>query len=364
MKIVVDIKNIALFNGGISSLIKPLLFNWIEQENKLQFILLGPPIETTIFNDFPNVEFEIINWPKKLPKKIRHPFYDTVLFPNAIRKLKPDFIFTPYHDVLLPKGIPSIMMIHDTCIGDLKDFYPKALRIYYEIMLKLNLERCTHVLTVSNSSKTAIIKRYVLEESMISVIPNSFSTDSNLKLINVYEQAQENNRITIFYPGGVDFRKNVKRLVLSLNHLKSKGYNVLLRVTGNYEGGWERELKGIEVSLISTIKFLGYLNPFDLHNEYINADVVVYPTLCEGFGRVCLEAMGFGAKLACSDIPVLHEVADDYAVFFNPFNPADIAKKIIIAHKQEIKTAIIKSEYDEENVSKLFVKTMKKYLVF
>jgi glycosyltransferase involved in cell wall biosynthesis len=217
-------------------------------------------------------------------------------------------------------------------------------------------------LTVSSSSKIAIIKRYSLAVDTIKVIPNSFRPHSQLK--RVVDQNKRDKKIDLFYPGGVDFRKNVKRLILSLEYILNAGYDVSLRITGSYLGAWERELKSIDKRLKEKLEFLGYIDSLALHNEYINADVVVYPTLCEGFGRVCLEAMGVGAKLACSDIPVLHEVADDYAIYFNPFNIADIAKKILIAYNQPEKTKIIKQRYSEENVSKLFLETMKKHLVF
>lgn len=360
MKIAIDVKNLALFTGGIAAYIKPLINRFIGSEQQIDFVLVGPKIDVDWLQNLDNFEVMEIAWPRILPRQLRHPFYDTVLFPKAIRKVKPDFIFTPYHDVLLPKGIPSVMMIHDTCIADLTDIYPRSIRLYYETMLSINLKRCKGIFTVSNASREAIVKKYQVKNEIVSVIPNAF--EASFTNVDGPERMEESKNIVLFYPGGAEFRKNIKRMVLALKHIEDNGYLVSLRVTGNYDYNWQRQLKGIDESLLNKITFLGYLEPYQLGNEYKRADVVIYPSLCEGFGRVCLEAMAMGAKLACSDIPVLHEVAEDYAIYFNPFNVADIAKKVIFANDGCKKNPLIKEEYQEENVAGLFLETIKKYL--
>ncbi|WP_026905525.1 glycosyltransferase family 4 protein [Pedobacter glucosidilyticus] len=358
MKIVVDIKNLALFTGGISAYFKPLMLKWIKTNTEIHFVLLGPKIDLSWLHECKNVELVEIRWPMYLPRTLRHPFYDNILFPKAIKTIEsPDFIFTPYHDVLLPKGTPSVMMIHDSCIGDLKTIYPKSIRYYYELMLRRNLRRCLAVFTVSNSSKKAISLRYNLSPEKIHVVPNSFTVHSAIKTKSNITK----NSVSIFYPGGADFRKNVKRLVLALGIIKDKGVNVQLKVTGNYLGAWERELKGVEQRLINAVEFLGYIESEEVIHEYANCDLVVYPTLCEGFGRVCLEAMSVGAKLVCSNLPVLNEVSEDYAIYFNPYNIEDIANKILYAIEQPSKSPKLREDYSKEVVENLFLTEIKRY---
>jgi len=49
------------------------------------------------------------------------------------------------------------------------------------------------------------------------------------------------------------------------------------------------------------------------------------PSLHEGFGLPVLEAMACGTPVACSRIPVLEEVAEDAAAYFDPWSVEDIA---------------------------------------
>lgn len=55
-----------------------------------------------------------------------------------------------------------------------------------------------------------------------------------------------------------------------------------------------------------------------LNMIYNAADVLLFPSLEEGFGRPVAEAMSVGLPVVASDIPVMHEVAGDAALFTEP----------------------------------------------
>lgn len=79
----------------------------------------------------------------------------------------------------------------------------------------------------------------------------------------------------------------------------------------------------------SNVLHVGHVE--DTGELYKNAKVFVFPTLMEGFGLPPLEAMKAGVPVVASDIPVLHEVLGDAAVFFNPKDPEDLKEKIYFA---------------------------------
>jgi glycosyltransferase involved in cell wall biosynthesis len=94
--------------------------------------------------------------------------------------------------------------------------------------------------------------------------------------------------------------------------------------------GYERELQALarELGIQERVRFLGWISEADLEELYRVAACFVLPTLREGFGLPVLEAMARRLPVACSDIPVLSEVAGDAALLFDPYVPASIAHTI------------------------------------
>lgn len=316
MRVAVDTKNLALYQGGIAGFFRPLLHEWVAQRPDIEFILVGPQFDLGDLVDRSNCRHHVVAWPDALLRPLRYPIYDNLLFPRAIRAVRPEFVFSPYHDVRLPRGVPSAMMIHDTCIGDLPCVYPARVRLYFQHMLRVNLVRAGHVLTVSEASRAAILARYPAAAGRISVVPNAvmpmFRADHAVDL------PIKNDSVRLLYTGGAEYRKNVRRLLEALDVLAATGTDVRLWTTGSCDSAWKRIFSGFSEATIARVVFLGRLSPAELASHYRVADAVVYPTLCEGFGRVCIEAMEVGAPLACSDLPVLREVAGEYPVYFDP----------------------------------------------
>ena len=359
MKLLIDIKNIAIFGSGISAYIKPILEYWIKKKPEIAFYLVGPTYDYQKLNNLQNCHFVEVGFPYSLPRAIRHPVYDNIIFPRIISKVKPDFIFTPYHDVRLPVAIPSVMMIHDTCLRDLTGLYPFKVRAYYDYMLKVNLKRCSEIITVSESSKKTIVDRYSYPSSKINVVYNTLDSEffvaSNQSLNN-------KSSFNVLYTGGNEYRKNINRLLDALERLLLQRPNTKLLVTGGHINAWQKNFMNRGASLRNAVHFLGKLSVNELKNAYLSADVVVYPSLCEGFGRACLEAMATGTPIACSDLPVLREVAKDYAVYFDPYSFSDIADKIIQASEIGRTHPRVDERFTQESVINSFLFQMDRIL--
>ncbi len=332
--VVIDTKNLALFGRGITAFVTPLIRGWLGHRPDIRFSLVGPPFDTSVFSAFDNWRHHAVPWPIRLPRPLRHPVYDNVLFPHAVSRLKPDFLFSPYHDVRLPSKhrVRSVIIVHDTCIDDLRAIYPIGYWTYYVGTLRRNLKQAAHILTDSEASRARILARYGVAPQSVTVVynpvdPKFTAAETDVTVEKSVKQRFGDSRI-IFYPGGCERRKNIGRLLDALALLTAAGENWRLLVTGDAAPIWVQELARIDADTRSRIHFLGYLAIPVLRAHYVTADAVVYPTLCEGFGRICLDAMVLGVPLACSDLPVLREIAGDYPIYFNPLDSQAIADGI------------------------------------
>lgn len=62
------------------------------------------------------------------------------------------------------------------------------------------------------------------------------------------------------------------------------------------------------------VHFVGALAGADVARFYRALDVLLFPSLYEGFGRTLVEAMALGTPVVANDIPVVREVAGDAAL--------------------------------------------------
>lgn len=359
MRIVVDTKNLALYGGGIAHWFAPLLRAWIAHRLDAQFLLLGPGFETGFLPQTGNWSHEPVTWPQWLPRPFRHPWYDNVLFPRAATRLRPDLVLSPYHDVRMPKGVPGVIAIHDLCLDELREVYPPRIRLYYLAMLGTNLRRASHVITVSQTSRSKLVERHGVPAQRISVVYNAssshFGQSADATSVEEFRARYTSGERFVFYPGGSEFRKNVDRLVHSFSCLTQNTADLRLLVTGTADQRWRDALSRVPEECRRRVAFAGKLSDADLRLGYAAADAVVYPSLCEGFGRVCLEAMEAGAPLACSDLPVMHEVAGNYAFYFDPYDTDAMTAAIAQALARGRSGAVIDSRFDEAAVKASFL---------
>jgi glycosyltransferase involved in cell wall biosynthesis len=228
-----------------------------------------------------------------------------------------------------------VITVHDLCFIEVPELYPLLQRLYYLSLLRRNLKHAELVVTVSETSKKTILKHFDLPPTKVLVIPNGLDSEflekspTSLEISNLRESFGKCTFL-ILYSSGFENRKNLNRLVQALSILNNDGVDFKFLITGKVHTGWNQLLAEFPAIRDKT-QFLGFLSNEDLKTAYSSVDVVVFPSLNEGFGRSCLESMSTGTPLACSNLPVFQEVAGDYAHYFSPKNPKEMSIKILEA---------------------------------
>jgi glycosyltransferase involved in cell wall biosynthesis len=125
-------------------------------------------------------------------------------------------------------------------------------------------------------------------------------------------------------------RKNLSGLIGAFEQLRAKyGIAHQLVIAGGKGHGWQEVYTAAACSSCAEqIIFLGYVPEADIRGLYAGAGAFVYPSLCEGFGLPVGEAMSYGVPVVAASGSSLSEVGGDAAVYFDPFEIADIAKKL------------------------------------
>jgi glycosyltransferase involved in cell wall biosynthesis len=116
---------------------------------------------------------------------------------------------------------------------------------------------------------------------------------------------------------GRGFYKNVPGVLRVLARLRDGGLNVRMIRVGPPLGGEERALAS-RLKVTDSVLELGGIADLDLPALYNAVDLLLFPSLYEGFGWPPLEAMASGLPVVCSRAGSLDEVVADAALTADP----------------------------------------------
>lgn len=137
----------------------------------------------------------------------------------------------------------------------------------------------------------------------------------------------------IFYPAQFWFHKNHLRLIKALKLVKeNKATKISLVLVGDPGANNENYKKVVsfieKAGLKKQVFILGYVLDQEMVALYKKALALVFPTLIGPTSIPPLEAMVLGTPVMCSNLFAMPEQIGGAGLFFNPFNPEDMAEKI------------------------------------
>lgn len=197
------------------------------------------------------------------------------------------------------------------------------------------LEDASHIITVSNYSKSDIQRYFGIEDSRITVthlaadpIYGPMNRDKAKRAIfNKYGIDKK----YVLYLGGFSQRKNIARLIKAFKQVLIERQEVInLLILGEHSRSFKSLWKLTEeLDLCDYVKFLNFVPTVDLPFFYNGAEVFVYPSLYEGFGLPPLEAMQCGTPVVTSKVSSIPEIVGDAALLIDPYSVDQISGSIL-----------------------------------
>lgn len=181
-----------------------------------------------------------------------------------------------------------------------------------KIIDKLLINKWDKIVAISEFTKKEIIEKFdvspeKIEVSYIGVQKNKyFPKEKDQKLINKYSLQK---KTALLFLGGLKKRKNVSFLIDLIKEIHNR--NIILLICGSGEEGAFLKEKVINLGLENQVKFTGFIRE-DEKNDYYNlADIMLFPTLKEGFGLLPVEAGLCGKPTIASRVAAVPEVIID-----------------------------------------------------
>ena len=307
--------------SGIGTYIKSILPFLVE---KFEVILLGSRAE--IQNYAWSKGVKILECKSKI-----YSIKEQLELPLKIPKC--DIFWSPHYNIpILPiRAKFRVVTIHDAFHLAFYDTLNFMQKIYAKTLFNQALNRSNIVLSVSNFSRSEILK-YTKTDKNIFVVPNAIDEkrfnhhcDSNTLEAAAKHYSLPND--FVLFVGNVKPHKNLKNLLFALEKT-----NLNLVIVGKKDGFITGDSTISEIiqtkTLGNRIFFTGYVKDADIATIYNLAKLFIFPSLYEGFGIPPLEAQACSCPVVCSNAASLPEVCGDSVVYFDPNDIEDMRNKI------------------------------------
>lgn len=185
----------------------------------------------------------------------------------------------------------------------------------------------------------------LVEKEADFIIAVSQSTKKDLLEISKIPE----DKITVVYEGPTaDFKRPTEN---EINAFRKK-YNLPKKFVLTISGvGERRNLERVkeaaaDYNLVIAGETLPWLSTDELELLYASSDVLLYPSLYEGFGLPILDAFASGVPVITSNVSSMPEVGGDAVLYVEPLNVKDIKDKLnMISSDNKLREELIKKGF-------------------
>lgn len=255
------------------------------------------------------------------------------------------------HYLVFGLGKKSVLTVHDLNLIHKNTGLKKAIACLFWYYLPFKY--CRVITVISEKTKLEILRYYPFCKNKLHVIGNPLPKSSRFKPLNF-----NSSRPKILFIGTTE-NKNLKRAICALTEITSE----LIIV-----GALSKELTLALTDARITYRQYVHLTQSEIDDLYIESDIVLFPSLYEGFGMPVIEAQQMGRPVVCSEIEPMLSVAGEHgAVFVDPYCPDSIKEGLLsVINDRDIRTAIISAgfenckKYDPQIIANQYIEIYKK----
>ena len=217
----------------------------------------------------------------------------------------------------------TAVVIHDAAGMTHPEWYSPAYVRWQRAVLPRVARRARLVLCPSRFSAEEVARATGIEQGSIEVVPNGvdarFSPGADA---GAARAALGLGRDYALLVGTRIARKNVGALASTAEALADQGLDLVAAGSGRHY---------MKTDAQAPVRALGYVPEPLLPGLYAGARALVMPSLHEGFGLPCLEAMASGTPVVASRLGALPETCADAALLVDPGDPGQVSRAVLEA---------------------------------
>jgi len=300
--------------SGARTAVYELVREMVRQAPSWRFRLLLSSAEPEL--DYPNVEQMIV------------PFRNRVLERIWVQLVVSSLALTRSVDLVhfartlggIAWPVPSVLTIFDLTTLVHPELYSLAARLYWTFFAPIVARLATAIIAISENVSSDVIHFLHVPKDKVSVIycaPQTvFSDPIGPDIVRSTRQKFDLPDNYLLFVGLLARKKNLGTLIRAMQLLAMHAVPQHLVLAGRtYSQSDDAAILGLidDLHLSSVVHYLGPLNAKDLPGVYAGASLLVFPSLHEGFGIPCIEAMTCGVPVVAARSGAIPEIVGDAA---------------------------------------------------
>ncbi len=330
-KIIIETLGTHQVGGGRTSIRTLLEHIFRLEQNTLFLVLLNQP--EPLWAGYPNVQQRVLRAANRFYARVRL----QCELPILARKEQADLVHFTKNLGTFGLACPYIVTVHDLTTLHLSSQHGLLDVLYWKLIEPITIRRAAHVVAVSYDTAQDVQKFYSIPEKKIDVVywapHRRFQPMSDHIQLNNFRQRYQLPDQYILFVGILARKKNLPTLLRAFALLRAQRPNApdLVIVGRRYSQSEEKDLPKLihHLGLNSSVRLVGSIPDEDLPLFYNASRLFVLPSLHEGFGIPCLEAMACGIPVITTNRGALPEIVGDAALILSdPMDANDLKDAI------------------------------------
>jgi glycosyltransferase involved in cell wall biosynthesis len=257
-------------------------------------------------------------------------YFEQIGLPRLLRQWQVDQVHSLGYVGPLFCPCPSILTIPDLNYIDIAQTIPLHRRLPLRLLSTQAARNANEIITISAFSRYRLLQTLNLPAHKITVTHLAPRLEMALPPAIEWQELRTLYQIQEPYIvafGGGAAHKNIPALLQAVARLEESLPHQLVLI-GHMPPNVDRATISTQKGGDRSITATGYVPGEHISLLLGHADLLVLPSLYEGFGLPVLEAQRAGVAVACSTAGSLPEIAGEGAILFDPSSVDDIAQKI------------------------------------